>query len=1147
MHPHDPACRLRASLPAAAVLFFFLSACSKEYSTVQAPGPGGGGAPGTDDGTDSDADGLTDFVETNGWEIAVDADGFGTDHLSTRSVASNRLVPDTDGDGLDDYEEYVLRSDPQRADSDGDDLDDLEEWTRWYTNPVSVDSDGDARGPGGSATPNPALFDGLELSILKTSPSLADTDGDGRTDFEERDDPVRSPLVAEIPDFRVTFEGETTVRLNVEYEESIGQTTEYGTTLTQSTTHTEESSHTAIVMGHVNVTIGGEYKFGGTDAGATIKGEVEGGIEWGNEDTTSFTDQSESGAEYSRMQSDSLTRTESASSGFISQGLRIENTGSTTFELETLALTVLQWVPSLSTGTEGNFRAVSTLLPAVSGLTLAPGERTDVIQVDATDVNASLLKEFLAQPTTLHYSTGTVELVDSHGINFDFLTQNTFSRTADVFIDFGGEQVERHRVATNVQRGPGGVYEGISMREVMQDVLRIPYTTTESSATPGEMVLASVREADAAPGNGFGFLPRAAWTILTATDEQAAAGRSFDDIVLRGGEFILLVYTRDEDQDGLFRDEESLFGTSDTTLHSDADADHPEGDGLDDYFEIHTGWTVGPIVDPDLLPTQTTYEVRSDPNLLDADGDGLSDDVELAHATDPRKADTDGDGLSDAVEIENGLPPLTRAPRLYVDQSQGSPAGPGTSWPGSYSELRDALADASLRRTSPDPGDDVSEIWVAAGTYLPVGNGDIESSFRLLPLLSVYGGFVGDETKRDQRDSNPVFNDCVLSGAVGGNHSWHVVVADSAAIDSSAVLDGFQITEGTANSEASGDGHRGGGLFVSNGASPVFRNLFFRLNYAVAGGGAAWISGGRTSFEDCIFDQNRSGSISARGGALHVENGDCTLTGCRFTDNSTGGRGGALSSRQLGSGLVVARGCLFLRNTANDPPLSGTLVPGGCGAYLVGGTHRFENCRFLQNGVSDGPYYGGGIFNSQSDVSVVQCVFWKNLASAGGAIGAFRVASEGLPSFRSTETRIVNSTFHANDTGALHFTGGVNHVSIQNSILWDNSPGDTEQGEIYAQNANVDVLTSCIQYLSTYAGFGNIASNPLFISPDGGNLRLQSGSLCIDAGNDLVDFDPQTPGFQAPPQDDLDGNARSVDGNDDAEAVIDMGAYEVQS
>jgi len=62
-------------------------------------------------------------------------------------------------------------------------------------------------------------------------------------------------------------------------------------------------------------------------------------------------------------------------------------------------------------------------------------------------------------------------------------------------------------------------------------------------------------------------------------------------------------------------------------------------------------------------------------------------------------------------------------------------------------------------------------------------------------------------------------------------------------------------------------------------------------------------------------------------------------------------------------------------------------------------------------------------------------------------------------------------------------------------------------------------------------GTGNLTSAPLFLNQDGGNLRLQSNSPCINAGYNA----------SAPAGPDLDGNPRIAGG------VVDMGAYEFQS
>ena len=709
---------------------------------------------------------------------------------------------------------------------------------------------------------------------------------------------------------------------------------------------------------------------------------------------------------------------------------------------------------------------------------------------------------------------------------------NTFARTAELVFDFGDGRVERYRVATNVARGPGGAYQGLRMSEAMRDVLHIPYETRESSVTPGEFVLSSVRDAGSVAGDGAGFLPRTAWTILTATDEQAASGVSFDDILLQARQHIILSYSQDEDQDGLFRDEESLYGCSDQTKESDADATHPDGDGLDDFFEIRTGWTVGPIVDPDLLPSQTTYSVRSSPTSMDEDGDGLTDNLELAQHTDPHKPDTDGDGLSTASRSRRG-PPRARAASLRRPDARHERGPPRPA----FAELRGPLPPRP-RRPPQQGRRRERDLWrrgVSAERRRSLG------PFHLVPLVSVYGGFTGVETKRDQRDEDPVFNGCILSGeAING--TLHVVTAEDAQVDESAALDGFMITGGTADAELHGPDQRGGGLVVANGASPTLRRLFFRLNSASDAGGAVWVVGGRPRFEDCLFDQNRCGASACRGGAMLLEDTNAHFVDCRFTDNESGGRGGAVFSFQHGGQENVFERCTFLRNRTTDFGVDHV----GTTLYLAGAQHRLLQCRFLRNGNGGGATGEGTVFNSFSRVEISQCLFWGNDADGGAAV-ASRQLDQPDPSVFESETRFVDCTLAGNVSGAVFLDGFLVSASVENSILWGNGGGQ-EGAQLHAQNGAhiVEVRTSCIEGLALYSAPDNIGSDPGFASLETGNLRLRAVSPCIDAGNNLLDYELFEPGFQPAPSGDLDGATRTVDGNGDGEAVIDMGAYEFQ-
>ena len=134
---------------------------------------------------------------------------------------------------------------------------------------------------------------------------------------------------------------------------------------------------------------------------------------------------------------------------------------------------------------------------------------------------------------------------------------------------------------------------------------------------------------------------------------------------------------------------------------------------------------------------------------------------------------------------------------LYV-QADAAGAGDGTSWADAYNTLQDALTVAV-------PG---SEIWVAAGTYVPGGPGDRTATFQLRTGVGIYGGFAGTEASRDERD--PAAHEAILSGDLNGNDR-EVIEPSELMNDTTRSENCFHVVTGSGADETAVVGTAGGG------------------------------------------------------------------------------------------------------------------------------------------------------------------------------------------------------------------------------------------------------------------------------------------------------------------------------------------------
>ncbi len=335
-----------------------------------------------------------------------------------------------------------------------------------------------------------------------------------------------------------------------------------------------------------------------------------------------------------------------------------------------------------------------------------------------------------------------------------------------------------------------------------------------------------------------------------------------------------------------------------------------------------------------------------------------------------------------------------------------------------------------------------------------------------------------------------------------------------------------------------------GGAVFNKDTDAVIVECSFTSNDAStgAGGGGVWNAGGRPVVMGCNFTHN----VGFNGGALYNgAHAEPLIADCVFTLNSAiNDNGGGISNVETDA---VITGCQFIGNTATGVDF---VVGGGASNYLS--EPVFVDCVFTQNWADFG---GGGMYNEnggQGGPTVLRCSFWANIAPWGG--GMFNFLSS--PAVRSclfgfnespggwgggmfndfdSSPDIFGCTFVANSAlagGGLNCSNEVGSPVVSNSILWGNAPD-----QIADDRLTPSIVSHCdIQGGWNGPGAGNIDADPSFVSPQSGDYRLQAGSACIDAG------DPDA--VVEPGESDLTGLPRSIDGDLDGVAVVDIGAFE---
>ena len=422
---------------------------------------------------------------------------------------------------------------------------------------------------------------------------------------------------------------------------------------------------------------------------------------------------------------------------------------------------------------------------------------------------------------------------------------------------------------------------------------------------------------------------------------------------------------------------------------------------------------------------------------------------------------------------------------IYVKEGA---TGDGSSWKSAFGDVSEAIKVAELDGKK-------HQIWVASGTYY--GDTTMSTVVRLTRDISLYGGFVGNETSLAARDTAK--NPTVLDGM----NKRRVITQNYDFPDSSAiVVDGFIIQNGYAEN--------GGGAYVlknttvnnciiknchaNNYGMAVYSNGAKVANSLICANGSMdnpnydknatlYLIGGL--IDSCIVKDNRSYSI----GVLQAESS--IVTNSLFEGNES-----ATSDVMYFSATILSD-CKIINN-----------VNSKYNDYFIFGRSYSKIDRCLIDGNKS---YGSIIFiNGNSVLSNSQITNCKSIESNLIYING--------------NSKMLNCTVVDNES-RYETIYSYSDTQILNSIIVGNK-------HTYA-NDNIQINEGgVIKYCMIEGGANgerNIDGNKSsasFVDVANGDYSLSKSSICINAGTDISDTL------------DLLGNARKQN------EAVDMGAIE---
>ena len=394
---------------------------------------------------------------------------------------------------------------------------------------------------------------------------------------------------------------------------------------------------------------------------------------------------------------------------------------------------------------------------------------------------------------------------------------------------------------------------------------------------------------------------------------------------------------------------------------------------------------------------------------------------------------------------------------IYVNGAlQTDPVPTGQTWATAWNTIGDAMNGAA----------DGDEIWVAQGTY--------KEFVVITNAVALYGGFVGTETNREERDF--ISNTTTIYGDGGGTNMTRNVVSILAVTNDLARLDGFTVDMGSNVS---------GSAICTTNASPVIaNNRFYGLTnntrYVIQcqGGGPLitnnHIANNRsigiyTYGSDARIIRNQIvGNIALRGSLISVSYGAPLVAYNDIVGNI---------SVQYCGGIECWRATVNISNNRIVGNLMDNMdgLPAGVGIKADSCTNMT-----IANNLIAGNIHRSAVLCLSGDTAGIFC----DTNASGKVINNTLIYNQGGRAgglwCASAQVVIQNNIFAFNSSGV----GGVTNMSFANNCVYGN--GTTN----YVEIPDLTGINS------------NISIDPMLDGDtESPGWHLLAGSPCIGAGN----------------------------------------------